>query len=113
MPKLPQHKQPKWITKTKKKKRYGFKEEHISNNNKFYHSKDWKDLRAWYIKQFPICKWCEEEGIVTAGEEVDHIKEIEDGGEKLNQDNLMTLCKRHHRQKTNWARAARKKYKRK
>ena len=40
---------------------------------------------------------------------IDHIEEIKDGGDRLNQDNLMTLCLPHHNQKTNWAKAKRNK----
>ena len=39
---------------------------------------------------------------------IDHIIEIKDGGDRLNQDNLQTLCLPHHNQKTAWAKAKRK-----
>ena len=82
MPHLPKPKGHKWIVKTKSN-RYGYKEEHISKNNKFYSGKAWKDLREWWIKNNPLCKWCEEEGKIVEGKEIDHIKEINDGGEML------------------------------
>ena len=110
MPHLPKHKKPKWIAKTKKN-RYGYKDKHISVNRPFYNSKAWKELRAWWFKNNPLCNWCNEEGKTVEGNEVDHIKEIIDGGELLDPDNLMTLCSKHHRQKTAWAKAKRNKAK--
>jgi 5-methylcytosine-specific restriction protein A len=37
---------------------------------------------------------------VTPGEVVDHIKELKDGGDPWDVDNLMTLCKSCHAKKT-------------
>ena len=45
--------------------------------------------------------------IAKAVEEVDHIIEIEDGGEMWDIENLQSLCKRHHIIKTNLAKKAR------
>ena len=89
-------------------KKTGYKKKHESINNKFYHSKQWYELRNWFIKQYPICKWCEEEGIVKEGNVVDHIQEIIDGGEQLDQNNLMTMCHSCHNKKTNYARKKRR-----
>jgi len=86
----------------------GFRKKHESVNSKFYHSKEWYELRNWFIRQNPLCKWCEEEGIVKEANVVDHVKEILDGGEMLDQNNLMSLCNKHHMQKTNFARVKRK-----
>ena len=111
-PKLPEKKTPKWVRLNTKSSFSKFKKEkHKSKNESFYSSKAWKDLRAFYFKTYPLCQWCKEEGNIVEGKEVDHIKEIEDGGDKLDYNNLMTLCTRHHRQKTSWARAKRKKEK--
>jgi len=107
-PKLPEKKKPKWVTLNAKKPFSGFKKKHESTNRKFYSSKAWKELRAFWFKSNPLCNWCKEEGKTVTGNEGDHIKEIIDGGEILDPDNLMTLCSRHHRQKTAWARAKRK-----
>jgi len=87
----------------------GYKTKHKSVNDKFYHSKEWYELRQWFIRQNPLCKWCEEEGRAEEGKIVDHIKEIIDGGERLDQNNLMTMCQKHHNQKTNFARKKRRK----
>jgi 5-methylcytosine-specific restriction protein A len=107
MPKLPKGKPKVWIANSKKKVRYTNK--HISENTGFYHSPAWKKTRKAYIQRNPICVWCEEEGVITEGAIVDHIKEIRDGGETLSFDNLQTLCLRHHNQKTAWAKMKRRK----
>tara|TARA_R100000388_G_scaffold38056_1_gene29468 strand:- start:306 stop:656 length:351 start_codon:yes stop_codon:yes gene_type:complete len=111
MPNLPKSKGLKWRAKVNNTP-FSNKEknkEYISKNSKFYNSKEWKSLRNYYIKAYPLCKWCEEEGKVTSADVVDHVKEIIDGGDRLNEANLMSLCHRHHIQKTNWERAKRRK----
>tara|TARA_R100001163_G_C5015480_1_gene159978 strand:+ start:448 stop:786 length:339 start_codon:yes stop_codon:yes gene_type:complete len=109
MPKLPKGKKKKWIASSKKKT--GFTKEHISENSDFYNSRRWRELRKWHIERNPICEWCKEEGIINIKERiiVDHIKEIQDGGEGLDPNNLQTLCLSHHNQKTNWEKKKRRK----
>ena len=110
MPKLPKSKSVSWKAKTERKvfETKG-KKSYKTDNAKFYNSKEWKTLRNYYISEHPLCKWCEEEGKVVSGDVVDHVKEIKDGGARLDQNNLMTLCHRHHIQKTNWERSKRRK----
>ena len=111
MPNLPKRKKLSWKAKVdrtpfankEKNKKY------VSKNSKFYNSKEWKALREYFINENPLCKWCEEEGKVNKADVIDHVKEIVDGGDRLNQNNLMSLCHRHHIQKTNWERSKRKK----
>ena len=93
------------------KKTTGFTKEHKSENYDFYNSRAWRELRKWHIERNPVCQWCLEEGKVNYKDKIiiDHIIEIKDGGDRLNQDNLQTLCLPHHNQKTNWAKAKRKK----
>ena len=52
----------------------------------------WKKLRAAKAALNPICEHCEEFGIATPVQEVDHRHEIEDGGEFWDIDNLQSLC---------------------
>jgi|TARA_R110000824_G_scaffold238460_1_gene427248 5-methylcytosine-specific restriction endonuclease McrA len=110
MPNLPKRKKLSWKSDNDIKpfETKGTKKNYVSDNHKFYVSKEWKTLRNFYISEFPLCKWCEEEGITNKADIVDHIKEIKDGGSKLDQSNLMSLCHKHHSQKTNWERAKRK-----
>lgn len=66
----------------------------------FYNNRAWRKLRGWYIRNNPLCVHCKTEGIIKAGDVVDHIIEIKNGGEKLNSLNLQTLCHLHHNRKT-------------
>jgi len=42
---------------------------------------------------------CEAEGRVTIADVVDHIVPIEDGGARLDVNNLRSLCTKHHEQR--------------
>lgn len=108
MPKLPKSKKVAWQAKRKPFASNGSKPKY-SDNHSFYNSKAWRELRKMFISEHPLCKWCEEEGIVKEADVVDHIQEIKDGGEMLDQKNLMSMCHPHHLQKTNWNRSKRKK----
>ena len=69
-------------------------------NADFYNSAPWRKLRAVFRKRHPLCKHCEEKGVITPAYEVDHIKPISKGGERLAWSNLQSLCKRCHSVKT-------------
>lgn len=66
----------------------------------FYATPEWRRLREWKITQNPLCEMCEKGGLVVPAKEVDHIKEIQDGGSKTDPDNLQSLCVSCHRKKT-------------
>lgn len=105
MPRLPKGKKKKWLSSSGKST--GYTKKHTSVNNDFYTSRAWRELRALFIANFPLCKWCEEEGKTKEADVVDHIKELIDGGEPLDTANLQSLCHKHHNQKTNWERKKR------
>ena len=48
----------------------------------------------------PLCAECDRHALVTPGEVVDHVKELKDGGDPWDPDNLQTLCKECHAKKT-------------
>lgn len=48
----------------------------------------------------PICAECDRHALVTPGEVVDHVKELKDGGDPWDVDNLQALCKECHAKKT-------------
>lgn len=62
---------------------------------KFRNSTLWKKLRSRHIKEEPFCVKCG-----RIGRDVDHIKPIEDGGNLTDPNNLQTLCKKCHIDKT-------------
>ncbi len=70
------------------------------NNDSFYHSTAWKRLRKRHILAEPFCRRCREKGIFRPANIVDHITELEDGGEPLDDANLQSLCYACHNRKT-------------
>ena len=77
-----------------------YHDHHYHRARYFYGTSQWKNLREQYINAHPLCERCEDQGYIVEGREVDHIVEIEDGGDKTDPDNLQTLCVSCHRKKT-------------
>lgn len=75
--------------------------------SEFYKTRGWRKLRAAYVRQYPICEDCREQGRATPVDVVDHVTEIKDGGDPLAWDNLRSLCHAHHNAKTARGRAGR------
>lgn len=48
----------------------------------------------------PLCAHCVKVGLITPMVIVDHIKELKDGGDPWDPDNLESLCDEHHKKKT-------------
>lgn len=65
---------------------------------KFYNSKAWKDLRKFvFERDFMLCVPCSKKGLATAAIDVHHIKKVsEHWEERLNQDNLISVCRKCH-----------------
>ena len=62
----------------------------------FYASPEWRRVRDWYRSRYPLCEECQRQGRVTAAELVHHKREISQGGELLDVDNLESLCRSCH-----------------
>ena len=62
-----------------------------------YNRKQWKALRLHQLSIQPLCKFCQQQGKVTAAEVVDHI-EPHKGNRELffAPNNLQSLCKLCH-----------------
>jgi 5-methylcytosine-specific restriction protein A len=75
-------------------------------NQHFYNSAVWRKLSAQYKAANPLCVNFDECGGVA--EITDHIVPIRDGGDKLNWDNLQSLCKKCNFKKTGEQRWKRK-----
>lgn len=69
-------------------------------NKDFYNGQRWRNLRAAFIRENPLCVYCDRNGIIKAGKVVDHIEPINEGGEKYNPENLQTLCHPCHNSKS-------------
>lgn len=69
--------------------------------NRFYKSKEWRDLRRSYLDRHPLCAMCLKEGRYTIATIVDHIVPIRQGGARLDTNNLQSLCHSCHTIKSN------------
>lgn len=79
------------------KKRY--EHQHI-NGKHIYSSYRWKQLRKSYATANPICEHCYAHGMIEPLAVVDHILELEDGGDPYDYNNLQSLCHCCHNKKT-------------
>lgn len=60
---------------------------------------NWRKLRRQKLRANPLCEECERGGLVVVATMVHHILPIEEGGEVLDWDNLMSLCEICHDKK--------------
>lgn len=60
----------------------------------------WERLARSFLREHPLCAACEAEGVTAAAELVDHVRELRDGGARLDESNLQSLCRRCHARKT-------------
>jgi len=72
-------------------------------SGKYYNTKQWKNLRNYYIRRHPLCEICLSKGIVKEANEVHHKlpylrgKTDEERWKLLtDEDNLMSLCYECH-----------------
>lgn len=76
---------------------------HNNKWSKYYHNKQWKLLREWYISSHPLCEVCLFKGRSVPAEEVHHRIPFSQGEtmeEKyellLDPDNLQSVCRKCH-----------------
>jgi len=65
-----------------------------------YHTTHWRNLRALVLQASPLCKACEDVGLITLAQMVDHIKPVRLGGEFFDAENLQPLCNSCHASKS-------------
>jgi 5-methylcytosine-specific restriction endonuclease McrA len=66
----------------------------------FYSSVEWRECRAAYLAEYPLCEKCITLELIVGATVVDHKIEIKAGGAPLDWSNLQSLCKPHHDSKT-------------
>ena len=81
-----------------------------ATNNPFYHTNAWRKFRKAYLQANPLCRVCEERGLIETATSVDHINSInpvngwdtEDGKypNPLDADNCQGLCFKCHASKS-------------
>lgn len=68
---------------------------------KWYKTANWHRLRIWQLKREPLCRFCRSKGIITQGNDVDHIQDHKGDTELFfDKNNLQTLCRSCHSKKT-------------
>jgi 5-methylcytosine-specific restriction protein A len=82
----------------KPKKLYAHHHDEAGKN--IYHSWQWKKLRKLKASKDPLCEHCKRYGIYEPLAVVDHVKELADGGEPYDINNLQSLCHSCHNRKT-------------
>ncbi len=75
------------------------KEEKYKEREKFYDSPAWRKLRAFKMNLNPACELCLAKGKLVRAYMVDHITPINQGGDRLDQNNLQSLCNSCHQRK--------------
>lgn len=60
----------------------------------------WRKIRNQQLINQPYCEICKRDGILSRANEVDHIVPTSAGGPYYNFNNLQSLCKKHHYEKT-------------
>lgn len=93
MANLPSPKRNSWNSYVKPKRQ-------SQETDQFYNSKAWRGLSKLYRQRNPLCEHCKRNNIIKPAAHVDHIKEIKDGGEPLDWENLQSLCVPCHSRKT-------------
>lgn len=68
---------------------------------RFYSTANWQKIRAAQLAREPMCEACEEAPATV----VDHILPITRGGAKRDPENLQSMCRPCHQDKTNAERA--------
>jgi 5-methylcytosine-specific restriction protein A len=81
------------------------------NGKRIYNTQRWVNLRNRYATHQPLCEHCLRVGLSVPGEEVDHVHELEDGGDPWDWDNLSHLCHSCHNRKSARERSKRRRKK--
>lgn len=67
------------------------------HHNPFYDSKEWRKLRAQYLKHHILCERCEALGRTALAQHLHHIKPVKQHPElALEESNLQALCRHCH-----------------
>jgi 5-methylcytosine-specific restriction protein A len=51
-----------------------------------------------YLSANPLCQLCQQQGTIRPATVVHHIRELSQGGARLDPSNLMAVCADHHEQ---------------
>lgn len=90
--------QAKQLQEKKESNRLYDKYQRDERSARFYKSKEWKRVRQYVLKRDRyLCQHCYKQDRLVAAQMVHHIVEVkEDWNERLNTDNLVSLCHSCH-----------------
>lgn len=108
-PRCEKHKKSRTPTRSTEERKSTYSHHYNDKGQNLYSLYRWKKLRKHKVTLNPFCEHCWLVGIAKPVDEVDHIHEIEDGGEFWDIDNLQSLCRSCHETKTRKVAAERKK----
>ncbi|CAL2095822.1 HNHc domain-containing protein [Tenacibaculum sp. 190524A02b] len=94
MPNKPVTKRKPWHVKPKQM------HERTVDNSTIYNSWSWRKYRKKRLAEEPLCRKCDEKGLVVVAKVLDHIVRIEDGGEVYLDSNTQPLCVKCHNSKS-------------
>ena len=66
----------------------------------FYQSRQWRVVRAAFLREHPLCGLCSARGGLIPARVVDHVVPVKDGGARYLASNLQALCVSCHNRKT-------------
>ena len=66
----------------------------------FYQSRQWRVVRAAFLREHPLCGACSARGGLIPARVVDHVVPVKDGGARFLASNLQALCVSCHNRKT-------------
>ena len=76
-----------------------------NSSSKLYNIPEYRKLRETHIMRHPLCEMCLQDGIITPVQDVHHkrpfgwaLNEEEQISLLLDPDNLISLCKKHHKE---------------
>ncbi len=75
------------------KKKYDAERESASERG---YDANWHKVSRMHLNEFPLCQECEKHGKITAAILTHHIRRIVDGGDRLEWENLESLCVECH-----------------
>jgi len=77
-----------------------------------YQGTAWSTLRSTVLARDKyLCQYCLKRGLSTPATEVDHVAEIQDGGDEFDEANCLSTCSECHLEKTRLWRAIRRRAK--
>ena len=83
------------VEESEQLKNYQYNKSRGSSTKQGYGS-DWQRVRKIYLRKHPLCEECIKNDKIVPAVLVHHIIPIQDGGDRLDENNLKALCDKCH-----------------